>query len=108
MRPGPVLGGLPRYGVPNFRLAQILLLIVEVGANPGAWRKGPGQCTRVGEDISLAEIRARHDAAVIIATGLIIETPRPSRARMPQSGLANFCMIPAMGFNHHQIGETVS
>ena len=26
---------------------------------------------------------------------------------MPQSGLANFCDDSAMGFNHHQIGETV-
>ncbi len=99
-----VLGGLPRYGVPNFRLPRYIVdrevgQILEHGVRALV-------NTRVGEDISLAEIRARHDA-VIIATGLIRENSLPIPGADAAVRACEFLHDSAMGFNHHQIGETV-
>lgn len=62
----PVLGGIPRYGVPHFRLPRDVVdrevgMVLEAGVRA---------CvnTRVGQDITFEAITARADA-VVIATG---------------------------------------
>ena len=71
----PVLGGMTRYGVPDFRLPRDVVdreigWILEVGVRARV-------NTVVGRDISFADVRAAHDA-VIVATG----TPREN-SRIP-------------------------
>ena len=63
---GPVLGGIPRYAVPDFRLPRDVV-DREIG-----WilETGVRACVNVtvGKDISFAELRASSDA-VVVATG---------------------------------------
>ena len=70
----PLLGGVPRYGVPNFRLPRDVVdrevgLVLEAGVRARV-------NTRVGVDITMEEISARYDA-VIVATGV----PRRRKGR---------------------------
>ncbi len=100
----PVLGGLPRYGVPNFRLPRYIVdrevgMILEHGVRAFV-------NTRVGEDITMAEIRQRNDA-VIIATGLTKENSLPIPGAELAIKAGEFLHDSALGFNHHQIGDNV-
>ncbi|WP_301965066.1 FAD-dependent oxidoreductase, partial [uncultured Desulfovibrio sp.] len=70
----PLLGGVPRYGVPNFRLPRDVVdrevgLVLEAGVRARV-------NTRVGVDITMEEISARYDA-VIVATGVPAENSLP-------------------------------
>lgn len=72
----PVLGGVPRYGVPDFRLPRDVVdrevgWILETGVRARV-------NTMVGRDVSFAELRSAHDA-VIVATG----TPRENSLPIP-------------------------
>ena len=63
---GPILGGMPRLSVPDYRLPKDVLdmevgLVLETGVKART-------NTRVGRDISFEEIKTSYDA-VIIATG---------------------------------------
>lgn len=63
---GPILGGMPRLSVPDYRLPKDVLdmeigLVLETGVKART-------NTRVGRDISFEEIRTSFDA-VVIATG---------------------------------------
>lgn len=73
---GPVLGGVPRYGVPDFRLPRDVV-DREVGRVLGMGVRARVN-TLVGRDITFADLRAAHDA-VIVATG----TPRENSLPVP-------------------------
>lgn len=99
-----VLGGLPRYGVPNFRLPRYIVdrevgMILDHGVRALV-------NTRVGVDITMAEIRQRNDA-VIIATGLTRENSLPVPGAEHAVKAAEFLHDSALGFNRHKIGEHV-
>ena len=77
----PVLGGMTRYGVPDFRLPRDVVdreigWILEVGVRARV-------NTMVGRDISFADVRAAHDA-VIVTTG----TPKENSLPIPGSETA--------------------
>ncbi len=66
----PLLGGVPRYGVPNFRLPRYVVdkevgMVLQTGVRAHV-------NTRVGVDISMQEILDRCDA-VVLATGVPAE-----------------------------------
>lgn len=72
----PVLGGVARYGVPDFRLPRDVVdreigWILETGVRARV-------NTMVGRDISFADVRAAHDA-VIVTTG----TPKENSLPIP-------------------------
>ena len=75
---GPVLGGIPRYAVPDFRLPRDVV-DREIG-----WilETGVRACVNVtvGKDISFAELRASSDA-VVVATG----TPKENALPIPNA-----------------------
>ncbi len=99
-----VLGGMPRYGVPNFRLPRYIV-DKEVGM-----ALETGFCafvnTKVGEDISIEEIRDRYDA-IIIATGLPNENRLPIPGAEKALRAVEFLHASAMGMNPHNIGKNV-
>lgn len=99
-----VLGGIPRYGVPNFRLPRYIVdkevgMILEHGVRALV-------NTRVGVDISMSEIRQRNDA-IIIAAGLDRENTLPIPGAEYAVKAGEFLHDSALGFNRHNIGETV-
>jgi formate dehydrogenase (NADP+) beta subunit len=78
---GPTLGGIPRLCVPEYRLPKDVLdreigLILETGVKAKT-------NTRVGREISFAEIRSSHDA-VLVATG----TWQERELDLPHAGMA--------------------
>ena len=96
------VGGLMIYGIPNFKLEKSVVL--------RRWRQfAEGGivfhlgCT-VGIDVSLAELRARHDA-VLIATGVY----KAREIGGPGAGLAG--IVPALEYltasNRKGLGDTV-
>lgn len=95
----PVLGGLPRYGVPNFRLPRYVVdrevgLVLETGVRAFV-------NTRVGVDITLPEIFERYDA-VIFATGLPKENSLPIPGAEKAVKAVEFLREAAMG--HYDVG----
>ena len=61
----PVLGGVPRYGVPDFRLPRDVVdrevgRVLELGVRARV-------NTLIGRDIAFADLRAAHDAVVVAA-----------------------------------------
>ncbi|WP_298067836.1 FAD-dependent oxidoreductase [uncultured Mailhella sp.] len=83
----PVLGGMARYGVPDFRLPRDVVdrelgWVLEAGVRARV-------NTVVGRDISFAGIRAAHDA-VIVATGM------PKENSLPIPGAE--CAVKAVDF----------
>lgn len=99
----PVLGGIPRYGVPSFRLPRDVVdrevgQILEAGVRARV-------NTRVGCDISFEDIAARADA-IVIATGT------PEENRLPISGAEHglqameFLRKAALG-QRVQVGKSV-
>lgn len=100
---GPVLGGVPRYAVPNFRLPRDIVdlevgRILEIGVRARL-------NTTVGKDISFAELRASSDA-VIIATG----TPQENGLPIPNadSALKAVAFLRAVALGQRpEVGKTV-
>jgi glutamate synthase (NADPH/NADH) small chain len=96
------VGGLMIYGIPNFKLEKAVVL--------RRWRlfEEAGVSfhlnVEVGRDVSLAELRARHDA-VLIATGVY----RARDIQAPGSGLAN--IVAALDYltasNRINLGDKV-
>jgi len=95
-------GGLLIYGIPNFKLEKF---VVERRTN---LLKSSGikfqQNTEVGKDISLEELRKKHDA-ILIATGVY----KAREINLPGSNLKN--IFPAMEFlkasNKKGLGDKV-
>jgi glutamate synthase (NADPH/NADH) small chain len=97
------IGGLLIYGIPNFKLEKS---VVERRAE--LLKSGGVEFrlnTEIGRDLSLAELRARHDA-VLVATGAYAERD----LKMPGSGLGN--IIQAMTYltasNRKDLGDSVA
>ena len=100
----PLLGGVPRYGVPNFRLPRDVVdrevgLVLEAGVRA---------CvnTRVGVDITMEEISARYDA-VIVATGVPAENSLPIPGAEKAVKAVEFLRAAALGQNTGKIGKNV-
>lgn len=99
-----VMGGMPRYGVPSFRLPRYIVdrevgQILEYGIRAFV-------NTKVGEDITLQEIRDRFDA-VIVATGLPKENSLPIPGAEKAVKAVEFLHDSALGLNAHNIGKRV-
>lgn len=100
----PMLGGVPRYGVPNFRLPRHVVdrevgLVLETGVRAHV-------NTRVGVDISMDEIRDRFDA-VIIATGVPAENSLPIPGADRAVRAVEFLREAAMGHAAGKVGKKV-
>ena len=100
----PMLGGVPRYGVPNFRLPRHVVdrevgLVLETGVRAHV-------NTRVGIDISMDEIRDRFDA-VILATGVPAENSLPIPGAEKAVRAVEFLRESALGRNTGKIGKKV-
>ena len=97
------VGGLMIYGIPNFKLEKAVVL--------RRWRQFEAGGIRfhldcvVGRDVTLAELRARHDA-VFIATGVY----RPRDIDCPGLGLDG--VVPALDYltasNRNNLGDAVA
>ncbi|MDT0164386.1 glutamate synthase subunit beta [Actinotalea sp. AC32] len=85
------IGGLLRYGVPDFKLEKELIdrRIRQMEAEGTRFRPG----VEIGTDITWKELRTRYDA-VVVATGAVV----PRRLPVPGSDLAG--IHPAMEFLH--------
>lgn len=90
----PLLGGIPRYGVPNFRLPRYIV-DKEVGQILESGVRARVNC-KVGEDITLQEIKDRNDA-IIIATGLTKENSLPIPGAENAVKAGEFLYEAAMG-----------
>jgi glutamate synthase (NADPH) small chain len=95
-------GGLMIYGIPNFKLEKEVVLRRHVLAEASGIRF-KRNCA-VGEDLSFAELRARH-AAVLIATGVY----KPREIGGPGAGLQG--IVPALDYliasNRENLGDHV-
>ncbi|MBQ3892108.1 MAG: FAD-dependent oxidoreductase [Mailhella sp.] len=70
----PMLGGIPRYAIPGFRLPRDIVdrevgLVLQAGVHARV-------NTKVGRDISFSELRSTFDA-VLVATGMPAERSLP-------------------------------
>jgi glutamate synthase (NADPH/NADH) small chain len=97
------VGGLMIYGIPNFKLEKEVVLRRWRQFEEGGIRFHLN--TRVGEDVSLAELRARHDS-VLVATGVY-------KARdMAAPGIGLRGIVPALDYltasNRQGLGESVA
>ncbi|MCS6854893.1 MAG: NAD(P)-dependent oxidoreductase [Elioraea sp.] len=96
------VGGLMIYGIPNFKLEKAVVLRRWRQFEQGGIEFHLG-CT-VGRDVSLAELRARHDA-VLIATGVY----KARDLGGPGAGLAG--IVPALDYltasNRKGLGDHV-
>jgi glutamate synthase (NADPH/NADH) small chain len=83
------IGGLLRYGVPDFKLEKehIDRRLAQMRAEGTRFRPG----VQIGRDLSWQQLQARYDA-VVVATGAVV--PRP--LSVPGSELAG--MMPAMEY----------
>ena len=104
----PLLGGIPRYGVPNFRLPRDVVdrevgMVLDTGVRARV-------NTKVGVDITLQEIKDRNDA-VIIATGLPKENSLPIPGAEKAVKAMEFLYEAAMGLRGKDakipVGKTV-
>ena len=96
------MGGLLIYGIPSFQLEkEVVLRRAPLFAEAGI--KLELNCA-IGVDVSLADLRTRHDA-VLIATGVY----KARDIAGPGSGLAG--IVPALQFliasNRHGLGDDV-
>jgi glutamate synthase (NADPH/NADH) small chain len=97
------VGGLMIYGIPNFKLEKEVVLRRWRQFEEGGIRFHLN--TRVGEDVSLADLRARHDS-VLVATGVY-------KARdMAAPGIGLRGIVPALDYltasNRQGLGESVA
>jgi glutamate synthase (NADPH/NADH) small chain len=95
-------GGLMIYGIPNFKLEkEVVLRRRELAEASGI--RFVLNCA-VGQDISFAELRARHQA-VLVATGVY----RPREIGGPGAGLGG--IVPALDYliasNRDNLGDAV-
>lgn len=100
----PLLGGVPRYGVPSFRLPRDVVdreigMVLEAGVRARV-------NTRVGVDITMDEITARNEA-VIIATGVPAENSLPIPGREKAVKAVEFLRASSLGLNTGKIGRNV-
>jgi glutamate synthase (NADPH/NADH) small chain len=97
------VGGLMIYGIPNFKLEKDVVLRRWKQFEEGGIHFHLN--VRVGQDITLAELRARHDA-VLIATGVY----KAREMSAPGIGLPG--IVPALDYltaaNRTGLGETVA
>ena len=95
-------GGLLIYGIPNFKLEKDVVLRRRALAEASGIRFVLN-CA-VGQDVTLAELRARH-AAVLIATGVY----KPREIGGPGAGLGG--IVPALDYliasNRENLGDVV-
>ncbi len=95
-------GGLLIYGIPNFKLEKDVVLRRRALAEASGIRFVLN-CA-VGQDVTLAELRARH-AAVLIATGVY----KPREIGGPGAGLGG--IVPALDYliasNRENLGDAV-
>jgi len=83
------VGGLMIYGIPNFKLEkEVVLRRAKLLADAGIEFKLQ---TEIGRDVTLAELRARHDA-VLIACGVY----KPRAIKAPGVGLQG--ILPALEY----------
>ncbi|HEX5326595.1 MAG TPA: FAD-dependent oxidoreductase, partial [Acetobacteraceae bacterium] len=96
------VGGLMIYGIPNFKLEKDVVLRRHQLAKQSGIRFELN-CA-VGRDVSLGEVRARHDA-VLIATGVY----KPRELGGPGAGLPG--IVPALDYliasNRENLGDLV-
>jgi glutamate synthase (NADPH) small chain len=96
------VGGLLIYGIPNFKLEKEIVQRRETLLRDS--KVGFELNCEVGRDVSLAELRARHDA-VLIATGVY----KARDIAAPGVGLPG--IAPALEYltasNRHGLGDTV-
>ncbi|WP_119681075.1 NAD(P)-dependent oxidoreductase [Indioceanicola profundi] len=96
------MGGLMIYGIPSFKLEKFIVLRRIAWLEEQGVRFHPG--TDVGRNITLAELRQRHDA-VLIATGVY----KARDIRAPGSTLDG--IVPALDYlianNRVGLGDTV-
>ena len=100
----PVLGGMTRYGVPDFRLPRDVVdreigWILEVGVRARV-------NTKVGVDITMEEIEQRYDA-IILATGVPAENSLPIPNADKAVKAVEFLREAALGLNTGKIGKKV-
>lgn len=104
----PLLGGIPRYGVPNFRLPRDVV-DREVGQILESGVRARVNC-KVGEDITLQEIKDRNDA-IIIASGLTKENSLPIPGAEHAVKAMEFLYEAAMGLRgkntNNPVGKSV-
>jgi glutamate synthase (NADPH/NADH) small chain len=97
------VGGLMIYGIPNFKLEKEVVLRRWQQYEAGGIQFHLN--TVVGQDISLAELRARHDA-VFIGTGVY----KPRDIECVGSGLGG--IVPALDYltasNRDNLGDSVA
>ncbi|HEV7456307.1 MAG TPA: NAD(P)-dependent oxidoreductase [Roseococcus sp.] len=96
------VGGLMIYGIPNFKLEkEVVLRRWEQYAAGGIHFH---MNTAVGQDVTLEELRARHDA-IFIATGVY----KARDVELPGADLAG--VVPALDYltasNRQNLGDTV-
>lgn len=100
---GPVLGGVPRYAVPAFRLPRDVVdrevgRVLEAGVRARV-------NTVVGRDVSFADLRAAHDA-VIVATGTPGENSLPIPGAETALKAVEFLRAVALG-ERPRVGDRV-
>jgi len=85
------IGGLLRYGVPDFKLEKVHIdrRLEQMSAEGTRFRAG----VEVGRDVTWAQLQARYDA-IVIATGATV----PRELQVPGKELAG--VHPAMEFLH--------
>ncbi|MDO5537293.1 MAG: FAD-dependent oxidoreductase [Desulfovibrionaceae bacterium] len=100
----PMLGGVARYGVPNFRLPRDVVdrevgLVLETGVRARV-------NTRVGVDITMDEINQRCDA-VIIATGVPAENSLPIPGAEKAVRAVEYLKATCLGQSVGSVGKKV-
>jgi len=85
------IGGLLRYGVPDFKLEKVHIdrRLQQMEAEGTRFRPG----VEIGTDVTWAELQERYDA-IVVATGATV----PRELRVPGTGLDG--VHPAMDFLH--------
>ena len=96
------IGGLLRYGIPDFKLEKrnIELRLAQMRAEGTRFRPG----VNIGVDISWSDLRARYDA-VIIATGALVPRDLPIPGRSLDG--VHFAMEYLVQQNHVGAGDEV-
>ncbi|WP_178383059.1 FAD-dependent oxidoreductase, partial [Xanthomonas oryzae] len=96
------IGGLLRYGIPDFKMekSQLEARLRQMQEEGTRFRAG----VEIGKDISWADLRARYDA-VVIATGATVPRDLPIPGRDLDG--VHFAMEYLVESNHAVAGDTV-